>query len=593
MRLSSATLLLPAALLLLSPCRAQTTTQSSAPAAPTQAAAATAQADETAALRLDLQGLAEEAKEIAKPLARAAAQVEVADALWALDEERAKALLREAFELTLPDPVDRPNTRRHEIASPLRAPTPESEARAGLRRRLFAVAARDPVFRRELIDASARELGREEEVAQLTHAAIEAARGGRLDEADEHLRRAIEAEPTLINISEAINAVAARDRAAADRLIVAYVERLRRLPTALFSSQHHATLRLTFAFSWLMAPRAVTGPGAAAPPPSPPSRETARAYVSFVADTLNRIQLERPGSSDGRALLAVAWPLMAAHAPEMAGQFAQLEKMGRGDTGKPFEPVTFEKMRESGEKTYEERLKLARRTKDQEVVEVAVNSARARGDFAEARKLLDLLPEGEMKSTLAEVLNADETIRLTERGDTVAAERVARQLNAPNSILRAYPPLIKRLIKDKDTSSAALLTGEAVRLLKRAEETKAEGGYYLPSALAGLVRPPKGSRLPQAISELAATIAPANDSLAFELAEELVRAANKFDAFTENGNPGFNAELFKALAERDQSRARQSAEGFNDRLQRITALARIHRLRAERLTQQQRPATLP
>lgn len=566
-------------LLLVVTCNAQPA-QTTAPAEQTAAP----RADE-ASLRLDVQALADEAKEIQKPLARAAAQAETADALWVFDEARAKKLLRESLELTFPEEVDRPQIRNRVIGTALRAPTPESSARSTVRTRVLAVAAsRDRAFWKELSETAARELGRQEEVEQLSRAAIDAAKDGRVEEAGEYILRAIESEPTLINITESINAIGARDRAAADRLILAYVERLRQLPTSIYSTQYHAALRLPLAFSWLLIPNAGPfGGGSSAPAPS---REAIRAYVAFVADTLNRIQQERPGSSDGRTLLTIAWPLMAAHAPEFAGQFAQLEKLSRRPDEKPFEPWTFDSARERGEKTYEERLKLARKTKDQEIVELAINSAKSRGDFAEARKLLDLLPEGSLKTTLAEVINADETIRLTERGDTVGAEKLARQLAAPNSILRAYPPLIKRLIKNKDVSSAALLTSEAVRLLKRAEENNPGGGYYIPSVLAGMVKPPKGSRLPQAISELAVGIAPVNDSLAFDLLEELVRAANKFDAFTENGNPGFNAEVFKTLAERDETRARQLAEGFEDRLQRIAALARIYRLKTDALTKQ-------
>lgn len=92
---------------------------------------------------------------------------------------------------------------------------------------------------------------------------------------------------------------------------------------------------------------------------------------------------------------------------------------------------------------------------------------------------------------------------------------------------------------------------------------------------------------------MAAVIAPANDQLAFDLLAELVRSANKNDAFTENGNAGFNADVFKLLAARDESRSRQSAEGFCDRPQRIAALASVYRLKADALAKRAKPDGLP
>src|SRR5712691_8217196 len=67
--------------------------------------------DETAmqkaSLLSDLQILQARAKRLNKPLARAAAEAEIGDAAWAQDRDWAKGLLREAYELTLPDEEQR------------------------------------------------------------------------------------------------------------------------------------------------------------------------------------------------------------------------------------------------------------------------------------------------------------------------------------------------------------------------------------------------------------------------------------------------------------------------------------------------------
>lgn len=552
-----------------------------------EADAAAPAANPQTQLRQDLDALALEAGEIDRPLARASALTEVAGALWPLDEARAKGLLREALELTFPDGPDRARLRERAIGDPIHAPTPEESARTSLRARVLRAAARDGDFERELIETTAREAGREAEVLNLSAAASDAAKAGRLEEAARYTRRMMESEPTLANVGWAINEIAVRDRAEADRLILVYLERLRALPLSVFERSQHSSLRLSFVLPQVFLPGAAAWPGASGASIPPVGRAAVRAYLNFVVETLNRLEQARAGSSaGGRALLMSAWPLVSEHAPELAGHFAQLERMSRPPGQAPAEPPSRAGMQEYGERSYRERLKTARQTKDPLALEMAVSAARARGDFAEARKLLDLLADGALKTQLNEAVNADEVLHLIERGDTAGAEKVARQINAPGAILRAYPPLIKRLVKDKDSSSAAFLAGEAVRRLKRAEEEKTDDTAYVPSALAGLVRPPKGSRLPRAVGDIAAAVAEDDAALGFDLLTEFVRLANKHDAFTENGDPGFDPSAFRALASRDESRARQLAEGLGDRLQKIVALTAVYRRKTDALAAQ-------
>jgi hypothetical protein len=53
-----------------------------------------------------------------------------------------------------------------------------------------------------------------------------------------------------------------------------------------------------------------------------------------------------------------------------------------------------------------------------------------------------------------------------ELSELIARELgLARQLTRPMSVLRVFPPLVKRLVRNKDGSSASILTSLAVRLI--------------------------------------------------------------------------------------------------------------------------------
>jgi hypothetical protein len=66
--------------------------------------------------------------------------------------------------------------------------------------------------------------------------------------------------------------------------------------------------------------------------------------------------------------------------------------------------------------------------------------------------------------------------------------------------------------------------------------------------------------------------------------DEMVKAANKNHANTDNGNVGFDVDIFTTLAPKDENRARQSAGMLQDRLQRIVALAAIYKWKRSEIT---------
>ncbi|HEX8116180.1 MAG TPA: hypothetical protein VF521_02800 [Pyrinomonadaceae bacterium] len=545
-------------------------------------------AEPRAALLADLRALEAESRELLKPLDAASAKAEIAAAAWTLDRELAKSLLRDALALTFPEEVDRARLRERPIGAELQLGPAENGARGRIRRRIYAIAARDRALARELGETEARELGRVEGVQRETALAVEAAGEGRVEEASELILRAAETEPTLLNVGQAINHVAAQDRAAADRLMLAYIERLRQLPLSIFTRQNQASLRLPLSFSLMLRPADDFPFNRTPTTPPPPGREVVRAYLSFVVETMTRVEREGGDLSALHGFAVMAWPTMMQYAPEMAAQFGALERASRpqGQGAPPLRTFAEIKTDYDPTKKYEERVKAARQTKDPLALEVAAGFAMSRKDFEEARKLIALLKDGETKTQLSDEANARESLHLLGAGDLAGAERLARQLNSVANIIRAFPPLVRRLAKDGDSGRAALLADEAGRRLRASAEKSNGNDNYVPSELApmaGAIRIYKQSRALEGMSEVALAAEPIAPQSALDLLDALVETAAKARVTSELGNPNFNPEAFARLSARDAGRVRSTASRLEDRLQRIAALAAVTRGEAERL----------
>ncbi len=538
-------------------------------------------------LLAELRALESESKELLKPIDAASARAEIGAAAWTLERGWAKSLLRESLALTFPAEVDRARLRERPVGAPLQLGPAEDRARGRVRSRVFQTAARDREFARELAELGARELGKVEETARNSAMAAQAADEGRLDEAAELILGAAVSEPTLINVGEAINHVAARDRAAADRLIIAYIERLRRLPLSVFTERSHTSLRVPFSFAWMLSPEHHPFDDATDPPP-PAGREVVRAYVSFIIDTMTRVEQAGGDLSKMRTFVAIVWPHMMRHAPEYSAQLAALERAGRRPGRTPPPLRTFAEIDAAYGGRYEERLKVARQTKDPLGLEMAASSAMRRKDFEEARNLVGMLKDGETRTHLSEQVNTRESLHLLGAGDLAGAERLARQLNNVSSILKAYPPLVRRLAKERDAGRAGLLADEAARRLRASAEKNSANDTFTPTMLApvaGSVRVYKQTRALEALSELALAVEPAAPQLALDLLDALVETALKARVTSEQGHPNFNPEAFARLSATDSGRARSAASRLEDRLQRLSALAAVCRGEAERLAQ--------
>ncbi len=87
----------------------------------------------------DLQVLDAKSVKLDNGLARAVAKAEIAAALWSLDNERAKALLREAYKLTLPDEAQN-KSRDVPIGAPPKPSGKEEVNRNLVRSRVLEIA---------------------------------------------------------------------------------------------------------------------------------------------------------------------------------------------------------------------------------------------------------------------------------------------------------------------------------------------------------------------------------------------------------------------------------------------------------------------
>jgi hypothetical protein len=534
-------------------------------------------------LLADLRALEAEAKELRAPLDVAAAKAEIAAATWALERERAKRLLREALPLTFPEEVDRAKQREHAVGARLQMGPLEDRARSIVRGRILKIASADPAFARELADTTARELGVVEEVDQYLQLASAAAGEGRMDDAGELIRHAIQTEPTLIGIGFAINEVAAHDRAAADRLMLDYINSMRALPLSVFTDPNDTGLRLPLSFMAMLNPSDSIFRASSAPPPG---REVVRAYIGFVMETMTRAEQSHADAKQIWPMLVMLGPYVAEYAPELAAQFNALERASRPAGAPPPLIQALADRAKNPNKRYEERLKSARETKDPTVVEVAATSAIQKNDFEEARKLIGMLGDERMKAQLSEMADEKESLYLTNKGELASAQKLARQLSRPTSVLSAYPPLIRRLVKSGDVPSAQFLAYDAVQRLKASAEKESANDTYVPSLLASVASSIKlfgQSRALLAISELALAVEPAGGETALEVLDAVAETANKARITSEQGSANFNAEAFAKLAAKDASRVRAAATRFEDRLQRIVALAAAYRGEAETL----------
>ncbi|MDQ3755089.1 MAG: hypothetical protein M3371_10195 [Acidobacteriota bacterium] len=174
-----------------------------------------------------------------------------------------------------------------------------------------------------------------------------------------------------------------------------------------------------------------------------------------------------------------------------------------------------------------------------------------------------------------------ELILSANQGDRVAAESLAEQLNKATSILAVYPVLLKQCVAKKAQACASGVVYQAMKQLKRADTAPPVPPAGIPASAIPSSR--EFDPVLLSLSKLAKSVAPINDVLALEVLDETVAAANRSEIDTAQGRTGFEMDVFKIIAAKNETRARQAAEDLKDPLRRIVALAAIYQWKADEL----------
>jgi hypothetical protein len=520
-------------------------------------------------LLIDLQNLAAQAANLTSGLARARANAEIADALWALDEPRAKELIGEAYNLTSPDPAPKSSPASSGSKKDFSVPRSLELARLEIRNRVLQVASRDRAFAGSLIKP---QKDTEKSSANSDNATLarEAFADNDIAAGSKYLIDAMHADPTA-TAALIIQEVAKRDRAAADRLIIEYLGILR--GTTLSPDD---SARLSIVLFQLIFPNLM--PGEKVPPPSP---EVVRAYLVYLVDNLSAMEQVSPGSLRRfRTVLLYAWSPINQYARELIPSFLRLEALSRSsqDTG----PIpNIQDVIEADTKAQKKRIEqnLESETTDPMVIQAGIRNE----EFNKARKAIDRMEDSDTKNWLLDLVNAREAMALASKGAIDSAQVLAVKLRGAVRIIEAYAALITK--SDKPAQKISI-SYRALEQLRRASN-QPEISAMVPAAFAGLA--PTGKETDPKLASLCKLFlitVSLDDDLATSLLQETILSMNSTNVDSSQGRLGFDPNLFKEATKKNQLEVEQVALSISDPLRRIVALAAVTKEKINQLSKQ-------
>lgn len=526
----------------------------------------------------DLQILDREAIGLNDPLAQALAKAEIADAAWQLDREWAKKLLRTAYDLTLPK-TEQNQRQDKPVGSIPTMPNAMDRAQRKIRSRILQIAHSDKKFVNELLQIETDNTGAYGKHYASAVLASQVLEEGDVNSSADYVLQGIKADPTRGTAPSIINEIAIRDRAQADRLILQYIGELRKFP---LSSTNQSDFRTFITLSSLVNAAFIPDPNVKIPPAG---AEVHRAYISYMLDALKSLEQQEPGYLQGRRqLLLSLWVPLQQYAPELAGTFFNLESDSRRPGEKSSLP--YKSNEELRKERYEKRVKEA--LDNGQPDELTINSAISRDDFDKARKLIDKLPDGAQKTQFIEDINTREAISLATKGDTLSAESLAEKLSKAVSVLQVYPLIINKCVAKKDNQCATTAFYQALRQLKNADVTPNTPPAGIPASVVATGK--EFDPVLSSLGKLAKAVLPVNDEFAFQALDEMVQAANRSELDTSQGRTGFEADVFKLIAAKNEPRAQQAALNLKDELRQIVALATIDQWKAKELADKEKAA---
>ncbi|MFN2455390.1 MAG: hypothetical protein ABR577_14335 [Pyrinomonadaceae bacterium] len=535
----------------------------------------------------DLQTLEAKSAKLGSPLARGLAKAEVADAAWLLEQTWAKKLLREAYESTLPNEEEQSMLRQKPVGAPPTIPSSGEIARNAVRGRILGIAQRDKVFADELAGLGAERGGKQKENYMYADLAFNSIATGDKEAAGNYILKGLDADPSIINAGFAILDIAAKDRPAADKLILQYIERLR---TFTLSQANDSAFRVYFLLKTLMFPTDSSlamknilfknsNSDIKSQQIAQASPAVIKAYVRYLIESLSELEQREPGSARRlHGYLLSAWLPLKQYAPELTGSFLELEKLSR----RPGEDAALpsKSPEEANKEKYEKRLKESLDSDNPD--ELTINFAISRGDFDKARKLIEKLPDGTQKTQFSESVNTREAVALATKGDTLSALSLAERLNKATSMLQVYPLIINKCAARKDQPCAMDAFYRAVGKIKKADASPSAPPAGLPATIIPLGK--EFDPVLMGLGKLAKAVLPASKELALDALDEMVGAANRSELDTGQGRIGFEADVFKLLAPKNEGRVEQAALNLKDALRQIVALAAIDQWKAKELT---------
>lgn len=492
------------------------------------------------------------ADKLRSPLARAVARIEIADAVWELDQDWAEKLLREAYELVLPDQEERLKYRNLSRGSNPIEPNKLAVAQNAVRQRLLSIARRDADFAKQLIERGQKEMGVAGETDSYSTLAVAAIKAGELPKAREYLLELFDTDPSQVSAGGGIRELASQNREEADRLVFEYIRRLRTFPLTrsnaprIFSSLSSAVFPVPpFDSQGRRIP--VAGP------------DVIRAYLGFMIESLTALEQRDSGAAkEFRSRILSLWPQVRQLAPELVEPFLLLESISRV-SGKP-DSLPDRTQEEKISAEYETRVKTISQDSPKETVIETFKLALGRQDYTEARRQLGFVSDKQLREKHTEILNQSEAVHLTAKGNLIEALQAAYQLKTADSILRVFPQLIKRFIEKKDRDNAVSLVSEAVKTLSAIDDKS------------------KQSLL---LSTLAGSVAPVDEVLALEILYRAVQASNKGAGRAEDDYKiGIDTAAFTRIAPDREAEIIQIAYALDDPLQKIAALTAIYRWKA-------------
>ncbi len=544
-----------------------------------QSIPAPSKSDELLAQKLnllsDLQGLTARAKQLEKPLARGMAEAEIADAAWSLDRDLAKELLRDAYSLSFPEESEQLKLRQLPVGSPPPSPQPIEIARWILRRRVMTIAARDRTFANELVEVTAENLGPSEVARSYSSLARNAIQESDYEAASKYILQAIDAEPTQSNGPVEINHLAAKNRDAADAVLLEYINRLNSLT---LSPHSRSRSNIFFSLMMLIHPEKdfFTGIKGIAPP----GPAVMRAYVAYTLNDLVVEEQQSPGSIAGfHPFLLGTYPLVKQYAPDLMPQFLSLEQRTR-KPGEGFSPPTAKSI-EAEYKAKREKQE-ERELESDQPDEITIQRVISRGDFAKARKMIDKLADGPQKTQLTETLNAAQAVSLANQGNIPGALKLAESLVKAGSILKVFPVIAGKCAAKNDDACARDSVNQAVKQLKKADVTPFTPPPGVPASIFGTSK--DFDIVLISLGSLASAVISMKGELALDVLDELVIAANHSELDTDQARTGFETSLFKKLAGQDEARVNLAAMQMKDPLRQIVALAAIDQWKSDKLT---------